>query len=125
MPECPLRECRHSPERSDHTRAVLSWLPVASNSASKEIEIDQKEVIRKNAELNLIAKVPSVLGTVTHFCKIEKKRICDEKDLSAAYVEAQVKKLPLLFLYIGTISKKAQELLESKVFENVIVKKVE
>ena len=91
----------------------------------KEIEIDQKEVIRKNAELNLIAKVPSVLGTVTHFCKIKKKRICDEKDLSAAYVEAQVKKLPLLFLYMGTLSKKAQELLESKVFENVIVKKVE
>ena len=91
----------------------------------KEIEIDQKEIIRKNAELNLIAKVPSVFGTVTHFCKIKKKRLCDEKDLSSAYVEAQVKKLPLLFLHTGALHQKAQDILDSKALENVLVKKLE
>jgi len=91
----------------------------------KEIEIDQKEIIRKNAELNLIAKVPSVFGTVTHFCKIKKKRLCDEKDLSSAYVEAQVKKLPLLFLHTGALHQKAQDILDSKALENILVKKLE
>jgi len=90
-----------------------------------EINIEQKDAVRKNKEIDLIVTIPSAVGEVKYFCKAKSKSRCDEKDLSAAYMEAQVKKLPLLFLYTNEINKKAQEMLESGAFENVIVRKIE
>jgi len=90
-----------------------------------EIKIDQKETVRKNTELNFYVIVPSVVGKIKYFCKAKKKNRCDEKDLSAAYMEAQSKKLPLLFLYTNEMNKKAEEMLDSGAFENVVVRKIE
>jgi len=90
-----------------------------------KIQIDQKETLRKNAELNFILKVPSVVGLMTYFCKVKNKAKCDEKDLAAAYMEAQMKKLPLLFLYTQDLNKKATDMLEAGAFENVIVRRIE
>lgn len=87
--------------------------------------INSEEVIRKNSELNFLLKVPSSVGYITYFGKAKAKSKCDEKDLSTAYMEAQIKKLPLLFLYTTELTKKAQEMLETGAFENAIVKKVE
>lgn len=89
-----------------------------------KIMVEQKETLRKNAELNFLVQVPSVVGSLKYFCKAKQKKRCDEKDLSAAYMEAQIKKLPLLFLYTEELSKKAEEMLKSGAFENVIVKKL-
>jgi len=102
------------------------FFPLVEDSFRKlKISVEQKETIRKNAEFNLILKVPSAVGAMTYFCKAKNKSKCDEKDLSAAYMQAQIKKLPLLLLYTGELSKKAQEMLESGAFENVMVRKVE
>lgn len=92
---------------------------------SKKIIIEQKEILRKNAEINFLLKVPSVVGNLTYFCKAKNKAKCDEKDLSSAYMEAQIKKLPLLLLYTNEFTKKAQEMLDTGAFENTVVKKVE
>jgi hypothetical protein len=92
---------------------------------SKKIIIEQKEILRKNAEINFLLKVPSVVGNLTYFCKAKNKAKCDEKDLSSAYMEAQIKKLPLLFLYTNEFTKKAQEMMDTGAFENTVVKKVE
>ncbi len=89
------------------------------------ITIQEQDVVRKNADFGLVIKVPTVVGKMTYYCKAKKKARCDEKDLSAAYVEAQMKKLPLLFLYSQDLTKKAQEMLDAGAFENVIVKKIE
>ncbi len=89
-----------------------------------KINLEQKEIIRKNAELNCLVIVPSVVGSLKYFCKAKQKKRCDEKDLSAAYMEAQIKKLPLLFLYTEELSKKAEEMLKSGAFENAVVKRV-
>ena len=89
------------------------------------VSIKKKETIRKNAEVNLLVEVSSIVGTTTYYCKARKKAKCDEKDLSTAYMEAQIKKLPLLFLYTNEITKKAQDMLQTGAFENAILKKVE
>ncbi|HIH12988.1 TPA: hypothetical protein HA242_04650 [Candidatus Woesearchaeota archaeon] len=89
-----------------------------------DIALDQKETLRKNAELNFLIRIPSLVGETMYFCKAKNKQRCDEKDLAAAYMEAQVKKMPLLFLYTNELNKKAQEMLESGAFANVIVKKI-
>ncbi len=89
-----------------------------------KVDIEQKETIRKNAEMSFILKVPSAVGEITYYCKAKNKKRCDEKDLSSAYMEAQMKKMPLLFLYTEELGKKAEEMLEAKAFENVVVRKV-
>ncbi len=93
--------------------------------AAKEIVIQEHEIVRKNAEVNLLIKVPSAVGAVTYFCKAKKKAKCDEGDVSAAYMEAQIKKLPLLFLYTHELTKKAQEMLGTEAFQNAVVAKLE
>ena len=87
--------------------------------------MEQSEIIRKNKELDLCVQVPSVVGEITYFCKAKNKKRCDEKDLSAAYMEAQIKKLPLLFLYSDQLTPKVQEMLETDVFLNTLIKKIE
>ncbi len=91
---------------------------------SLQISVESKETVRKDAEMDLLVKVPSPVGEVTYFCKARKKKRCDEKDVSAAYVEAQLKELPLLFLYSGELSKKAEELVASNQLQNVVVKRI-
>ena len=40
-------------------------------------------------------------------------------------MEAQAKKMPLLFLYTNELNKRSWEMLDSGVFQNVVVKKIE
>ncbi|PIZ51981.1 hypothetical protein COY27_01860 [Candidatus Woesearchaeota archaeon CG_4_10_14_0_2_um_filter_33_13] len=89
------------------------------------ISIDQTEIVRKNSEMNFIVKVPSAVGKITYFCKAKSKNKCDEKDLSTAYMEAQIKKLPLLLLYSNEITKKMEDMLSSDAFENAVIKKID
>ncbi|MFC1686874.1 hypothetical protein ACFL0E_00770 [Nanoarchaeota archaeon] len=91
----------------------------------RTIKIDKKEMIRKNSEMNFILKVPAVVGELTYYCKAKNKKRCDEKDLSAAYLEAQTKKFPLLFLYTNELTKKAQDMIDSGNFDNMTAKKIE
>ncbi|MBR9683831.1 hypothetical protein GOV03_04805 [Candidatus Woesearchaeota archaeon] len=90
----------------------------------RDIQIESKDTIRKNSEIDFLVKVPSVVGKIIYFCKAKNKKRCDEKDISAAYMMAQSKKHPLLFLYTNEITKKAQEMLDSNAFENLVVKKL-
>ncbi|MBT3298021.1 hypothetical protein HN385_03790 [archaeon] len=92
---------------------------------SLDVKIENKEIVRKNSELNFIINVPSTIGKIKYFCKAKNKNKCDEKDLSAAYMESQMKKMPLLFLYSCDINKKAIEMLESKAFDNLIIKRID
>ena len=91
----------------------------------KKITIESSEVVRKNADLSLQVLVPSAVGDVLFFCKVRRKKRCDEKDISAAYMEAQVAKLPLLFLYTDDVSAKAKEFLDSGSFDNLLLMKLE
>lgn len=103
-----------------------SFIPII-HSYFKELDIDilEHEIVRKNSEVDFSLKVPSVVGRLNYYCKAKNKSKCDEKDVSAAYMQAQISKRPLLFLYTGTLTKKAQEMLESGAFENAIIKKLE
>lgn len=106
--------------------AADNFIPqIESYLQERNIKVENKEVVKKKTEINLILEVPSVIGKLTYFGKVKDKKRCDEKDLSSAYMEAQAKKLPLLFLYTNEITKKAQALVDSGAFENLIIKKIE
>ena len=86
----------------------------------KEIEILETEVIRKNSDIEMILLIPSPVGKLRYFCKIRDKKKCNDKDLSSAYVDGQMKKLPVLFVTTGDLTKKAKEM-QGKEFKMISV----
>jgi len=126
VPEEKIKKEKTEKPARKRTTISEEFLPLLEEYfKSKKIVVEQKEILRKNAEINFLIKVPSVVGSLTYYCKAKNKAKCDEKDLSSAYMEAQIKKLPLLLLYSNELTKKAQEMLESGAFENAIVKRME
>jgi len=91
--------------------------------AKNKIEILEQKIIRKTSEAEFIIKVPSSIGNVRYYCKARSKKRFNDSDLSNAYVQGEIKKLPVLFLITGELTKKAQNLLEEQ-FKNLTVKRI-
>ena len=79
---------------------------------NKEIEIIEENIIRKNSEIEMTLFIPSPAGKLKYFCKVRDKKKSNDKDLSSAFVEGQMKKLPILYVTTGEITKKAQQKVE-------------
>lgn len=90
----------------------------------KEIEIINKELVRKNSEFDLLLNVPSVVGKLMYYCKAKDKKRVNDADLSTAYVQGQLKKLPSMIIITGDMTKKAKDLLESEFSKNLVVQKI-
>ena len=82
------------------------------------IKLNNIEVIRKDKDMDCIVEIPSPVGVVEYYCKIKSKKKCNDGDLATAYVNAQMKNLPALFITTGEVTKKAQEMLKTK-FKNM------
>ncbi len=87
----------------------------------KGILIIEAEVIRKNAELDLVVDVPSAVGKLRYYAKAKSKKNCNDTDLAGAMIEGQSKRLPTLFLTPGKLTKKAEQKLD-KELKGVVVK---
>ena len=55
--------------------------------------------------------------------KAKNKQKISDSDLSLLYVQAQMKKMPVLLLTTGELTKKAQDLLKTE-FKTITVKKI-
>lgn len=91
---------------------------------SKKIELINYQVIKKKKEIDLIVRVPSVIGKLDYLCKAKRKRKISDSDINALFVEGQIKKIPVLFLTTGVLSKKAQEKLANE-FKGLTVDRLE
>lgn len=78
------------------------------------IQIIESLVVKKNSEIDFIVEIPSPVGNLVYYCKAKSKARVSDSDLSNAYVKGQSKKLPVLFLSYGDLSKKAVEMLNSE-----------
>ena len=87
------------------------------------IEAENIKQVRRDMDFECVVKIPSVVGTMTHFCKAKNKQKISDSDLSLLYVQAQMKKMPVLLLTTGELTKKAQDLLKTE-FKNITVKKL-
>jgi len=85
------------------------------------IEIVEEKLIKKNNEMNYISRVSSSIGKLDYFIKVRNKTRVSEADLSIAFNEAG--KMPLLFVSNGSLTKKAEEHLDS-ILKGVIFKKI-
>jgi len=87
------------------------------------ISLIEEKVVKKKSDLDLVIEVPSAVGSLTYYCKAKSKKRISDSDLSSAFVQGQLKKLPVLFLTKGELTKKAKEML-SKEFKNIKIKKI-
>ena len=81
------------------------------------------KTIRKKSEIDLIISVPSGVGNIEYFCKAKNKKRINHADLSSAFVQGQLKKLPVLFITTGSLTKKAKEMLGNE-FKNIKINKL-
>jgi len=87
------------------------------------IKLIEEKIVKKNSDLDLVIEVPSAVGSLTYYCKAKSKKRISDSDLSSAFVQGQLKKLPVLFLIKGELTKKAKEML-SKEFKNIKIKQI-
>lgn len=85
-----------------------------------DIEVVSTDIIRKGKEIDYVVKLPSAAGILTYYCKAMKKKRCTDGDLSKAYVKGEVKKLPVLFITPGVLTKRAKDQLDTD-FQNINV----
>lgn len=89
----------------DFLKDVLAYF------AEKHIQVVDRKVVRKNAEVEFVVSLPTAVGRVEYYCKAKNKKRSNDGDLSSAYVQGQLKKLPVLYLAAGEVTKKAKEML--------------
>ncbi|MEM3154923.1 MAG: hypothetical protein QW165_05185 [Candidatus Woesearchaeota archaeon] len=86
------------------------------------ITLHEKTVVKKKTEFDLIVELPSPVGILSYYCKARSKKKITDGDISAAYVQGQIKKLPVIFLTDGELTKQAQAVLSQ--LKGITVKKV-
>ncbi|MBW2999451.1 hypothetical protein KY339_02160 [Candidatus Woesearchaeota archaeon] len=87
------------------------------------IKVLKQDIIRKNSEADFLVEIPSSVGSLKYYCKAKAKQKCNDGDLSSAFVQGQTKKMPVLFLMSGQLTKKALQMLKTE-FSNVTVKQL-
>ena len=78
------------------------------------IRIIDSELIKKEKEYDLILEVPSALGKLKYYCKFWDKKKINDKDLNYVFVTGQMKKLPVILLSPGELTKKAKTKLQGE-----------
>jgi hypothetical protein len=87
------------------------------------IKVLEKGAIRKNSEADFVVEMPSAVGNLRYYCKAKSKKRVGDGDLSSAYVQGELRKLPVLFISRGEPTKRAKEML-NKEFRNIIFKRI-
>jgi Mn-dependent DtxR family transcriptional regulator len=90
--------------------------------SSNSIKVLEQIVIKKKNEYDFLLSLPSPVGELHYYCKAKNKAKVGEADLSHAFVQGQLKKLPVLFLAPGQLTKPAQDLV--KELKGLAVKQV-
>jgi len=79
----------------------------------------------KPSEADFIVELPTSMGNARYFCRIKAKKTINDGDLASAFLIANSKKMPLLFIALGNITKKARELARKEFPGAVIVENPE
>ena len=91
--------------------------------SKNSIEVVERIDAARKSEYDFIVKIPSNVGALDYFCRARKKAAINEDDLSSAYVQAQIRKMPCLFITTGKLTKRASEIL-ARDFRNMAVRNI-
>ena len=85
--------------------------------------IEQEIINRTKTEIDFILEIPSPVGNLSYYCKAKNKKKINDSDIASAYVQGQQKKLPILVIITGDMTKKSKEMLKNE-FRGIKVQKI-
>ena len=85
--------------------------------------IEQEITNRTKTEVDYILEIPSPVGSLQYYCKAKNKKKINDSDIASAYVQGQQKKLPILIVITGDMTKKSKEMLNNE-FRGIKVQKI-
>ena len=115
-PEEPKPILKQEPQ-DDFLMSVLGYF------STNNIKVLSKSIIKRNSEIDFDIELQSAVGVLKYYCKAKSKKRVNDGDLSSAYVQGHLRKLPVLFLSYGEPTKRAKEML-NKEFQNIVYKKI-
>ena len=108
--ETPLEQLQEQKQKAIKQEKPDMFLnTIVSYFNKHDIEIIEKNITKKEKEVEFIINLPSPVGTLEYFCKAKNKKRISDSDLASAIITGQAKKLPVLFLTNGELTKKAEE----------------
>lgn len=87
------------------------------------IETTEVKQMRRESDFEGLVKIPTPVGIMNYAFKAKNKKKITDSDLSLLFVHSQMKKMPILLVTTGGMTKKAQELL-NKEFKNITIKQI-
>ncbi|MBN1645742.1 hypothetical protein JW868_01750 [Candidatus Woesearchaeota archaeon] len=96
---------------------------IASYFSRNNIKVVEENILRKGSDMEYIVRIPSAVGALKFWCKAKSKKTCNDADLSSAYVQGEMKKMPVLYLTAGKVTKKAREMLLTQ-FKTITLKEL-
>lgn len=76
-----------------------------------DARVRQVNVLRPKREIEMIVDIKSGVGSLTYYAYAKKKKKCNDGDIAVAFVNGQLRHLPVLFLTTGELTKKTKEAL--------------
>jgi hypothetical protein len=128
-PAVPIQPKEEKPQE----KVIQSTGEIKTNTGVDEIDlyfsenkmyVISKDVVRKDKELNFVVDLPSNIGRLRYFVKFKSKKTISDVDLISASDEARSKKLPVLFLSKGDLTKKAQKYLNDNVSGQLVFRNI-
>lgn len=117
--EQPVKKVLKKKPKVDHD---LFLGKVSSYFSKNNVTILSKEVIRKT-EVDFIVHVPSAVGNLEYYCKAKNKKQINDTDLASVFAQGQLRKLPVLLVTGGELTKRAKEMLQ-KDFKGMSIKHI-
>ncbi len=124
----PLKEEIEKPKAELKPKKVSTettgefWDKLHGFFTENKITLNEKAVVKRKIDFDLIVELPSAVGTLSYYCKARSKKKISDADISAAYVQGQIKKLPVIFLTDGELTPQAKIVLAQ--LKGITVKKV-
>jgi hypothetical protein len=113
------------PKKAKKPKSNIDFYELVKNYfTDSRIKVLEENIVRKNLELNFVVNIPSSVGPLKFFVIAKNKKVINDSELSLAYSQSQLKKLPVLFLSTGDISKKALTYLEANIKGYLSFKKI-
>ena len=80
----------------------------------------ENEIIKKDKEIDLVVKISSNLGDLKFLIKAINKKTLNEKDIVFAHNKGNLKKLPVILLSNGNLTKKAEKYINQNMNGNFL-----
>ena len=118
-------------QKEDEMEAVINdsmyndtlYLKTITFLSNNSITPSDINILRKEKEISGKATLSCDIGNIHFYFLVKNKKICNHNDVNDALVKAQQYHLALLFIYTGSLTKKAQEIYHNS-FNNIICKKL-